>query len=231
MADIRGEMVEFQSNGTLGMGYLVRGPATEQSQPGVIVIQEWWGLNDNIKEVADRFAAAGFVALAPDLYRGEKTEEPDEARKLAMALDMGRAVKDMIGAVNYLCGVPGVGRIGAVGFCMGGTLSLWLASMTPRVGAAVSFYGGRTLNADTVAKIGGGVLAFYGGQDEGIPPETIAEQRAAFEQAGISHEIVIYEQAGHAFFNDTRPDHFDPQAAADSWERTLAFFRHQLQTS
>lgn len=221
-------MVEFQSNGSTAGGYLIA-PSGGGQHPAVVVLQEWWGLNDNIKALADRFAAEGFVALAPDLYGGRATSEPDEARKLAMSLDMERAVKDMVGAVNYLSGLPNTAKIGVVGFCMGGSLALLLASKTPRIGAAVSFYGSRPLGEEDAREINCPILAFYGGRDQGIPPERIAANRELWTRHAIMHEIVVYPEAEHAFFNETRPGIYDPEAAADAWQRTLAFLRTYLQ--
>ncbi len=139
----RGAMVEFPSNGSEGQGYLAI--PESGSGPGVVVLQEWWGLVPHIKDVADRFAAEGFVALAPDIYRGASasTSEPDEAGKLMMSLNIERAAKDMVGAVDYLKSRSEVtGGIGVVGFCMGGGLALWLATLRPDdVKAAAPFYG------------------------------------------------------------------------------------------
>ncbi|HEX6290995.1 MAG TPA: dienelactone hydrolase family protein [Herpetosiphonaceae bacterium] len=229
MAEI-GEMIAFTSDETQGSGYLAR-PAGSGSVPAVIVIQEWWGLTDDIKAIADRFAAAGFVALAPDLYHGQVATEPDEARKLAMGLDMSRAVQEIVAAVNYLCGRAEVQRIGAVGFCMGGSLALVLGSKTPRIDAVVAFYDGRRLDDALLMAIGCPVLALYGGRDQGILPEVIEHKREVWQRADVPHEIVVYEQADHAFFNDTRPEHYDPAAAADAWQRVLAFFHKQLQSA
>ena len=221
-------IVEFQSNGKSAIGYLAR-PAGAGPHPAVVVIQEWWGVDAHIKALVERFAAEGFVALAPDLYGGQTTAEPDEARKLAMGLDMEHAVKDMVGAVNYLCGLDDVTKIGAVGFCMGGSLALLLASKTPRVAAAASFYGGRPLSEEDVRQIDSPILAVYGGQDTGIPPERIAENDEVWTRNGIVHETKVYPEAGHAFMNGTRPQAFNAEAAADAWARLLAFFRANLQ--
>ena len=225
-----GEMVTFTSDSTQAQGYLAR-PGAEEPSPAVIVIQEWWGLNDHIKDVADRFAAAGFVALAPDLYHGQVAAEPDEARKLVMGLDLPRAVNEMVAAVNYLCGRSDVHSIGAIGFCMGGSLALLLASKTPRLGAVASFYGGRQLDDADLMQIACPILAVYGGRDQGIPPALIEHQREVWSRTGVQHEIVVYEEASHAFFNDTRPQAYDPAAASDVWQRTLAFFGKQLQSA
>lgn len=228
MPDRPGNMVEFQSNGATAMGYLAQ-PHGDGRFPAVIVLQEWWGLNDHIKQLAERFAAEGFVALAPDLYHGRSTTEPDAARKLAMGLDMQHVVKDMVGAVNYLCGRSDTTQIGVVGFCMGGSLALLLAARTPRVAAAVSFYGGRPLDEADARQLACPILAFYGGRDQGIPPERIEQDRAMLTRHEVDHEIVVYPEADHAFFNDTRPHIYDREAAAAAWQRTLAFFRVHMQ--
>lgn len=228
MAEPAGTMIRFAANGDTAPGYLAQ-PAQHTRHAAVIVIQEWWGLNQHIKAIADRFAAEGYVALAPDLYNGQATAEPDEARKLAMNLDMPEAVKRMVGAVNYVTGLPDVRRIGVVGFCMGGSLALLLAAKTPRVAAVVSFYGSRIPDESDLRQISDPLLLFYGDQDQGIPPEKIATLRAALERNNIDHKIVVYEGAGHAFFNDSRPGAYHAEAAADAWWRTLAFFDRHLQ--
>lgn len=230
MANGSADMVEFQSNGGTAIGYLAKPPG-DGPFPGVIVIQEWWGLNDHIKVVADRFAAEGFVTLAPDLYGGRVAREPDEARKLAMSLELPHAITDMLGAVNYLCGRSDVSRIGAIGFCMGGSLVLHLATKTPRIAAVASFYGGRIPEDAELRQISSPVLAFYGGRDQGIPPEKVDENRAALERANVPHDVVVYDHADHAFFNDSRPTAYDAAAASDSWQRTLMLFRKHLQTT
>jgi carboxymethylenebutenolidase len=224
------QTVTFISDGTEAQGYLSQ-PTGSGAFPGVIVIQEWWGVDEHIKSVADRFAEAGFVALAVDLYHGQTTSEPDAARKLVMALDFPRVLREMIAAVNYLCGRAEVDGVGVIGFCLGGTLSLLLASKTPRVGAVASFYGGRQLDDTELMDIACPILAIYAGQDHGIPSEHIAHQREVWTRSGVPHEIVVYEQADHAFFNETRPEVYDAEAADDAWRRTLALFRKQLQSA
>src|ERR671923_2793832 len=128
--------VEFEANGATASGYLAE---PEGEGPGVVVLQEWWGVDDHIRDVCDRFAREGFVALAPDLYRGETTDQPDEAQQKMMAMSMEQAEKDMRGAVDYLAsheGFEGSG-VGAVGFCLGGGLAVWAATANPKVAAAV----------------------------------------------------------------------------------------------
>src|SRR3982750_1038411 len=134
-----GKMVEFPSNGGTTAGYLATAKAGEG--PGVLVIQEWWGLVGHIKNVADRFAAEGFTALAPDLYHGQTANEPDAAGKLFMALNIGQAEKDLRGAAKYLAAQSSTAKLGAVGFCMGGQLALFAGTVNPNVGAVVDFYG------------------------------------------------------------------------------------------
>src|SRR5262245_60355198 len=136
-----GAMTTFSSNGGTAAGYL---SAPSKNGPGVIVIQEWWGLVPHIKNIADRFAGAGFLDLAPDLYHGKSTKSPDEAVKLMMAMNIDQAERDLAGAVAYLKSHPknSTGKVGTVGFCMGGALSLYAASKNPDVAAGVVFYGG-----------------------------------------------------------------------------------------
>lgn len=220
-------VMRFAANGGEAGGYLAL-PQGQPNRAGIVVIQEWWGLNPHIEEVARRFAAAGYVALAPDLYDGQATTEPDEARKLAMGLDMQHAATIMVGAVNYLCGRDDVDRVGSIGFCMGGSLSQLLASRTPRLSAAVSFYGGSPITAEQAGQIGCPLLAIFGGRDPSIPAQQIEETRTLLEHAGVQIEVAIYPDAGHAFFNDTRPEAYSAEAAADAWQRTLRFFDQHL---
>ncbi|NDJ61445.1 MAG: dienelactone hydrolase family protein [Chloroflexi bacterium] len=233
MAEITTEMVEFSANGSTAPGYLAQ-PHSAQSDgdqpvPGVVVIQEWWGLNDHIKQVAERCAEAGFVALAPDLYRGEIATEPDDARKLVMALEFPRAVADIQGAVDYLRALGRVEpkQIGVVGFCMGGVLTGLTAVQGRDIGAAVGFYGVRALSDEDAEKISAPLLAIYGEADSGYPLEMVRENERKLQAAGKTAEVVVYPGAPHAFFNDTRPS-FRPEAAEDAWARTLAWFRAHL---
>ncbi len=209
-------------------GYLAR-PEEEGTRLGVVVIQEWWGLDDHIKDVTRRFASVGFAALAPDLYHGQVTTEPDQARKLVMELDMEAAVAEIRAAMGYLLGQDYVEgeAAGAVGFCMGGGLVLQLARVSDRLGAAVAFYGS-PLSAEQAAQVEAPVMGNYGAEDQGIPESRIRTMEAAFEEAGVNHDIKIYEGAQHAFFNDTRPSSHAPEASEDAWARTLDWFRTHL---
>ena len=223
------QMVEFQANGGSAPGYLAR-PKMENA-PGVVVVQEWWGLDDHIKSLAERFAAAGFVALAPDLYRGQVASEPDEARKLAMELNFPQAIKDIQGAVNYLRGQPFVqpDQIGVVGFCMGGGVTGQMALHGENVGAAVAFYGIRNPMTDAEAQqMNVPLLAIYGEDDGSIPFDNVRANEAKLRAAGKTTETIIYPGAPHAFFNDTRADHYRHEASEDAWTRTLEWLKTYL---
>jgi carboxymethylenebutenolidase len=224
-----GEIVEFPSNGTSGQGYLA--VPDSGSGPGVVVIQEWWGLVDHIKDLCDRFAAEGFVALAPDLYRGEKTTEPDEAGKLMMTMNIERAAKDMSGAVDEVAKRGGGNAVGVVGFCMGGGLALMIGANRPDlVKAVVPFYGLIPWEGaqPDYTKMAAAVQGHYAEKDDYFNPEAVAGLDQQLEAAGVEHELFIYPGADHAFFNDTRPEVYDADAAATAWDRTLAFFRSKL---
>ena len=224
-----GEMVEFPSNGEGASGYLAA--PSSGSGPGVVVIQEYWGLVPHIKDVCDRFARQGFTALAVDLYHGETTTEPDEAGKLLMELEIPRASKEMVGAAQWLLAsdtTVGEG-VGTVGFCAGGGLALYLATLSPEVQATVAYYPvipWPSVKPDW-SRLNGPVLAHFGTQDPATPKETVEAMERAIREAGKRIEVYWYE-AHHAFFNDSRPEVHEPDAARLSWDRTLAFFRTYL---
>ncbi len=223
-----GEIVNFPSNGQEAEGYLAK-PASG-SGPGVIVIQEWWGLVPHITDICDRLAAEGFVALAPDLYHGETTAEPDEAGKLMMGLNIDQAAKDMSGAVDYLAGLDSAtgDSVGCVGFCMGGGLSLYLASLKPEIGACVIYYGVLPGAQPNLANVQASVLGHYAENDDFANPAAARELESQLSSLGKNVEFHIYDGTDHAFFNDTRPDAYNEAAAKTSWERTLAFFKAHL---
>lgn len=225
MTQSSGSIVSFDGNSA----YLAL-PEGDGPWPGVVVIQEWWGLDAHIKSIADRFAAAGFAAIAPDLYNGQVTTEPDEARKLRMALVWDEALAVIQGAIHHLVGQAQVSpkKMGMVGFCMGGGLTWHAAAKLTHVGAAVPFYGGGPeMTDEEVARIGGPVLAIFGELDQGVSPEVAQKRAAQMDRAGIKHETVIYPGAQHAFFNDTRAA-YNPETAADAWQRMLDLFRKTL---
>ncbi len=223
-----GERVSFQANGHTTPGYLARPAAGEG--PGVIVIQEWWGLVPHIEDVTSRFAAEGFVALAPDLYHGEKASGPDQAGKMMMALNINQAAQDLAGAIDYLAAQPGVtgSKVGTVGFCMGGALSLFAASQNPEVGACVVYYGGHPKVQPDIPSLQAPVLGIWAGQDGFVTPDVVSSLDHQLTAAGKAHEFHTYPAADHAFFNDTRPEVYDAVAAADAWRRTIDFLRANL---
>ncbi len=222
------EMVDYEdADGEILMGYLAR-PETEAPAPAIIVIQEWWGLNEHIKDIARRFAREGYVALAPDLYHGVVATEPDEARKLVMELDMAEAVSEIQRGIDYLQGQAYVAgpQVGVVGFCMGGGLTLQTALAEEDLGAGVAFYG-RPLEPDQAGNVKGPIMGHFGAEDGGIPVEEVQAMDEAFDAANIENEIYIYEGAPHAFFNETR-DSYRPEAAEEAWARTLSWFNTHL---
>ncbi len=229
MTSITTHMIEFPINAHSAPGYLAQ-PDDDQLHPGVVVIQEWWGLVPHIKDVAERFAREGFVALAPDLYHGQAAAEPDEARKLAMALDAQRAVQEIAAAARYLKKMDAVEpkKIGTVGWCMGGGLSLSTAAYHgDLIGAAIAFYG-RPLTAGDTAKLKVPVLGLYAEHDHGIPVEAMQAFEDEMEKHGVPHEVQLYPDTQHAFFNDTRPQIYNAAAAHDAWQKSLAWFRKYL---
>lgn len=224
-----GEMIEFKSNGGTARGYL---SVPESGRgPGVVVIQEWWGLVPHIKDVADRFAAEGFVALAPDLYHGDVAKSPDEAGKMMMALNIDQTEKDLRGAVQYLLDHEATtgDEVGTVGFCMGGALSLFGASKNAQqVGACVVFYGIHPKVKPDFDNLRAPVLGIFAEKDSFVTPDVVRALEDTMREHGKSIETHTYPGTDHAFFNDTRPEVYDADAAADAWRRTLAFLRAHL---
>ncbi len=227
MADLKTQMIEFSANGQSVPGYLAM-PDDKNMHPGIVVIQEWWGLVPHIMNVAERFAREGFVALVPDLYHGKKSTEPDEARKLVMALDHRRAVEEIAASARYLKGMDRITpkKVGVVGFCMGGGLALAAAAHDGDVGATVDFYG-RPLDANDTAKLHAPVLGLYAEHDHGTTPEMLKAFEQELAKSKVPYEIHVYPGTQHAFFNDTR-EAYNAEAAKDTWQKTLAWFRKYL---
>lgn len=222
-----GKLIEFPANGHTTTGWLSVPPSGQG--PGLLVLQEWWGLVDHIKDVTDRFAAAGFVALAPDLYHGESTKSPDEAGRKLMALDIARAGQDLRGAADHLLSLDAVApkKVGALGFCMGGQLALHAATAHDQISACVDFYGIHPNVQPDFTRLRGPVLAHFGNDDGFVSPESARELVGKIQAAGGDVEAHFYA-AGHAFFNDARPEAYAAEAASVAWERTLAFLRKHL---
>ena len=227
-----GEDVEFVSNDSTVGGYLA--PAADGAGLGVVVIQEWWGLVPHIRDVCDRLAAEGFTALAPDLYHGRTvaTDEPDEAAMMAMALDLERAAGEMAQAGEYLAAhdsVRGKG-LGVIGFCIGGGLALFLATVRPDlVKAAVPFYGilPRDREPDW-SRLEAAVEGHYAEDDDMAGPQVASDLEDRLTTLGKEVRMFVYPGTHHAFFNDTRPEVYDADAARQAWIRTLEFLRAKL---
>jgi len=221
-------MIDFRTYGNSVPGYLSL-PEGEGTHPGVVVIQEWWGLNDQIKGVADRLAEHGFIALVPDLYHGQVAEEPDEARKLVMELNREQAMKEIEGAIEYLVRHPQVEpkKAGIIGFCMGGGLAAIGAFTGQFVGAAVVYYGNPPLDLMD-NEVAAPLLGLYGENDKSIPLDRVEEFRRRLQEQGQDNEIIVYPNAGHAFANEERKGTFNREATDDAWQRTVDWFKRYL---
>src|SRR5437588_2221575 len=226
----RVQNVTFASNGRTAHGYLAL-PAGGRG-PGVVVIQEWWGLTSHIVDVANRLAAEGFVALAPDLYGGATTHDADEAGKLMQELPVDQAARDLGGAVDYLLGNDAVtsSKVGAVGFCMGGGFVLVLAALQgDKIGAAVPFYGVLGEDYPSFADLTAPLLGHFGEQDQMADPDSVRKLAERIEaESGTRPDFRLYP-AGHAFFNDENLiGTYDAEQAQKAWEATLEFLRANL---
>ncbi len=223
-----GEQIDLEGN---ERGYLAT--PEQGAGPGLVVIQEYWGLVPHIEDLCDRFAAEGFTALAPDLFRGETASEPDEAGKLMMALNLAQAARDMGSAVDHLRGSPDVrgDGVGVVGFCMGGGLALMLATQRPQdIDACVVFYGlipWESAQPDWT-KLDAPVQGHFAEDDDLFSPDKMRELEASLGDAGKETDFHLYAGVGHAFFNDTRREAYDASAASLAWTRTLEFLRAKL---
>jgi carboxymethylenebutenolidase len=210
-------------------GYLAR-PAGDGPWPVVLVIQEWWGLDNQTKSIADRFAGSGYLAFAPDLYHGELARLGDSASaSVLVGKYAADAPAELERAYDALRHDPDcTGRIGSVGFCFGGRMSLSLALRRP-VDAVCTFYGGGMQNLfDQLDRLRSPVLGLFGDQDQSIPVGTVDEFDRLLAKIGVEHEIVVYPNSGHAFFRDTDPAVYKPEAAKDAWRRTSEFFAAHL---
>lgn len=206
-------------------GYLAKGP---DGSPGVILIQEWWGLVGHIKSVADRLSAEGFTVLAPDFYHGELTDEPDVAGSLMMSLQVDQAAKLILGSIEFLKSLGCPGGIGAMGFCMGGQLALFAACLTSDIKACVDFYGIHPNVKPDLPALAAPLLGLFAEHDDYASPAAVAALSAELTALGKVHDFKTYEGAHHAFFNDDRPAVYSAEAAADAWERVLRHLRAHL---
>ena len=227
-----GNHIKFAHNGVSGAGYIAI--PESGSGPAIIVIQEWWGLVGHITEVVDRFAAAGFVALAPDLYHGQAASEPDTAKKLMMELQLDSAAQEITSAAHYLLGMKNVtsSSVGVVGFCMGGSLAIWSGTLAPEITATVGFYPGSSWerHAPVWANYAGKACEIHCAEGDGTSAAPgIQEAVTAITGAGGVATAHDYAGTSHAFFNNDRPEVFDAKAAKLAWARAINFFATHLQ--
>ena len=224
-----GMRVSYKSGDDTVNGMLYA-PAGKGPFPALIVIHEWWGLNDWVKEQASKFADEGYVALAVDLYRGKVADTADLAHELMRGVPQDRAIRDLKAAYDYLAAQPNVkkDRIGAIGWCMGGGYSLDVALAEPHLAADVINYGHLATDPEELKKIQAPILGLFGGQDRGIPPEDVQKFQQAMEKLGKKIEVKIYPDAGHAFENPNNKQGYRAEDAADAWRRTLAFLAGTL---
>jgi carboxymethylenebutenolidase len=223
-----GRDIEFASNGERVRGYLALPP--RKSGPGVLVLQEWWGLVDHIRDVADRLAREGFVALAPDLYRGKTASDPDAAGRLMLDLELPRAARDLDGSVAALLGETATagGTVGVIGFCMGGQLALFAGTRNRRIGAVVDCYGIHPKVKLELAGLAAPVLGIFAERDAFVPPAAARALEAELRAAGKRTEFTIFPGVDHAFLNDTRADVYDAAAAERAWGLIVSFLRAEL---
>lgn len=221
-----GEMMEFKRpDGKICPGYLTT-PKTGASAPGFVCIQEWWGLNEQIKKTADRLAEAGYRALVPDLYRGKVTTAADEAKHMMTNLNFPDAAgQDIHGAVQYL--KQASNKVAVGGFCMGGALTILAALRVPEMDAGAVFYGIPPLAAAELQKIKIPLICHFANKDESFTPAKVSDLESALKQSQSQFELFRYD-AHHAFMNETRPQVYDPASAQLAWQRTLKFLKQAL---
>lgn len=223
-----GTMVEFPTNGATTAGYLAR-PDGAGNGRALVVLQEWWGLMPEIKDVCDDFAAAGYVALAPDLYGGETTDQPSEAEQKMMAMNIDQTAKELSGAIDFVAAEAGAAKVGTVGFCLGGGLSVFAASLNEKVGACVSFYYVMPHKKPDFGAIKAPVLTHWGGEDAWNDEQTVNALLDEMRAAGVNVASETYPGCGHAFFNRAdRLGTYDADASASALKRTLDFYDANL---
>ena len=224
-----GKSVSYKSGDETVQG-MIYTPSGKGPFPGIIVIHEWWGLNDWVKEQASKLADQGYAALAVDLYRGKVATTPDEAHELMRGVPEDRATRDLHAAFEFLKSQSNVkkDRMASIGWCMGGGYSLDVALQETTLTAAVINYGHLAVDADSLKKINASILGIFGGQDRGIPVDDVKKFEQTLKQLGKKVEIVIYPNAGHAFENPNNKDGYRTDDAADAWKRTVKFLESTL---
>lgn len=219
--------IPLQTGSTVG--YLAK--PNNPNGKAVIVLQEWWGLVDHIKDICDRFAQLGFVALAPDLYNGVSAKSPDEAGKLMMALNISEAEKTIRSAIETVLAVDGViaKTVGIVGFCMGGQLAVFAACENPTtISACVNFYGIHPSVTPNYKQLSATLYGFFGELDNSVPPETVNTLASTLQDLQKDYTFKIFENTHHAFFNDTRPQVYNKEAATECWDKMIELFTSKI---
>jgi carboxymethylenebutenolidase len=226
---VDGKSVSYKSGDETVQGVLYT-PAGKGPFPALIVIHEWWGLNDWVKDQASKLADQGYVTLAVDLYRGKVATTPDMAHEIMRGVPEDRAKRDLHAAFEFLTSQPNVNkdRIGSIGWCMGGGYSLDVALQEPTLSATVINYGHLATDTEALKKINAPILGLFGGQDHGITPADVNKFKATMDQLGKKIEVKIYDDAGHAFENPNNKDGYRAADAADAWKRTVDFLSATL---
>jgi carboxymethylenebutenolidase len=219
-----GEMIQMKRpDGKMTAGYLAKPAKGGDKAPGLVVIQEWWGLNDQMKKVADRYAAQGYRSLVPDLYRGRVAKDADEAGKMMNALDFGAAATQDIRAAALWLRASGT-KVAVVGYCMGGALTLIASVKVPEVDAGICFYGIPPKQAADPAQMRVPFQGHFANKDTWCTPAAVNGLEADLKQTKVTWEVYRYD-ADHAFVNETRPEVYDPAAAKQSFDRSLTFLK------
>jgi carboxymethylenebutenolidase len=225
-----GKQVSYRSGDETVSGMLYA-PAGKGPFPALVIIHEWWGLNDWVREQASKLADQGYITLAVDLYRGKVATTPDEAHEIMRGLPQDRADRDLLAAADYLRSLKNVNpaRVGSIGWCMGGGYSLDLALEDPRLAATVINYGHLATSPDSLKRINASILGIFGGQDRGIPVSDVRNFEQQMKQFGKPIEVVVFPDAGHAFENPHNKTGYRGDDAAEAWRKTVAFLHRTLQ--
>ena len=226
---VQSQTIHFEGRTDGPQGHLFR-PTDGATHPGIVLIQEWWGIEPHIRDLAQRLVVEGFVVMVPDLYHGQIATEPDDARKLVMMRQMPERLDEIETACEVLRNDPQVApkKLGMLGFCMGGHVTFRMAARYPHLGAISPWYGGGyDPTPEEVAQVTAPVLAIYGEADGGIPTEQVRKLEQLYKAAGKDAQFVIYPKAGHAFLNPTHGAYVEGPAQA-AWAKAMAFFKTHL---